>query len=92
MFFLSTRACQGLRTGAGAEFGSGSTNLGPVLTASAPTRLGPPVLYGSGLFGAGSDAFMHSIVFNAEIEMNAVRNSVPEPVPGPKIGSGSEQS
>jgi hypothetical protein len=35
---------------------------------------------------------MHYIVFKAEIEMNSVINSVPEPVPGPKIGSGSEQS
>ncbi len=60
--------------------------------APALTRLGP-VLYGSGsgLIGAGSEFFMHSIVFNAEIEINSVINSVPEPVPGPKIGSGSEQ-
>ncbi len=67
-----------------------STNLVPVLTASAPapTRLGP-VLYDS---GSGSDFFMHSIVFSSEIEMNSVINSVPESAPGPKIGSGSGPS
>jgi hypothetical protein len=52
----------------------------------APTNL-EPVLYGS-----VSDFFMHSRAFNAEIEMNSVINSVAEPVPGLKIGSGSEQS
>jgi hypothetical protein len=63
------------------------TNLGLVLTASAPTRLGP-VLKGSvsGVFGKGSDFFMHYIVFNAELEINSVINSVPRP----KIGSGSD--
>jgi hypothetical protein len=45
-----------------------------------------PVLYGS---GSGSDFFMHSIVLNAEIEMNPTIDSAPEPVPVPKTGSGS---
>jgi hypothetical protein len=50
-------------------------------SAPVPTRLGP-VLYGScsGPFGAGFDSFMQSIVFNAEIEIYSVINSVPEPV------------
>jgi hypothetical protein len=55
------------------------TNLVPVLTAlaPAPTKM-EPVLYGSCLFGAGSDFFMNSIVSNAEIEMNPIINSVAE--------------
>ncbi len=44
----------------GSGSAAASTNLGAVLTAKAPTRLGS-VLYGSGLSGAGSDFFMHSI-------------------------------
>jgi hypothetical protein len=32
------------------------------------------------------------MVFYVEIEMHSVKNSVPESVPGLKIGSGSEQS
>jgi hypothetical protein len=63
--------CHSPGTGAGVKFGSGSaaalipTTLEPVLIASAPapTRLEPVFYgYGSGLFGAGSDSFMDSIV------------------------------
>jgi hypothetical protein len=68
------------------EPNSAATNLGPVLTASAPSRLEPV------LFGAASDFFMHSIVFNTKIEMNSVIYLDPIPVPGPKISPGSEQS
>jgi hypothetical protein len=47
---------------------------------SDPTNLGPvsPYSFGSGLFGAGSDFFMHYILLNPEIEMNSVINSDPE--------------
>ncbi len=78
------------------DFGSGSDKFGTgPYSFGAGHRLGP-VLYGScsgsGLFGAGSDFFMYSIVFNAEIaEMNSVISPVSEPVPGPKIDSGAER-